>query len=196
MQEKGARIARQHWHGARSHPLTVEVMEGADAIVRIQRIVHHAVRILAWVQGGGMNVTPGAVPPPLPPGTVPPPRPTVGGILRDSILAVHRLVTHTAEEITEAAMNRVRRVVISVVVSIALVIAALVAYVMMLGEVVAVLSDLGCHPLWRLLALLVLFAVPCVWLITMVRSWHDLPRRQLKLDSPTALTPDPTTIPR
>lgn len=164
-------------------------MEGADAIVRFQRIILRTARVLAWVQGARMSVAPDPL-------GVPPRRPTFSGIVRDSVLAVHRLITQTAEEVTDAAMNRVRRVVVTLLVSIALVIAALAAYLVLLSEVGVVLSELGCHPIWRLYALVVLFAAPCLWLIMMVRTWANAPRRQLKLSSPTALKPDPTPSPR
>lgn len=159
----------------------------------IFRILRNGVRFMAGVASMNVPPHPGAVPPV--PGAVPPPRPTFSGILRDSVLAVHRLISQTADEITEAAMNRVRRVVVSILVAIAVVIAALASYLVLLGEIVEVLAEMGCHPLWRLVALVVLFAAPCIWLVVMVRSWAEIPRRRLTLSSPTALNPSSPPVP-
>jgi len=67
--------------------------------------------------------------------------------------------------------------VIHILLAIGMSIAAIAAYLVLLHQVVAVLSELGCHPLWRLLAIVVLFAIPIGWLIW---SAHTLSTRSCR----------------
>lgn len=119
---------------------------------------------------------PTAVPPPI---GIPRPRPTIGGILRDSLGAVQRFIVMAAEEATDHALRRVQRAVLSILIALGMGIAALTAYVVLLHEMIAVLSELGVHPLWRLLALLLLLVLPLGWLIWSARALSSRsPRRR------------------
>lgn len=109
---------------------------------------------------------------------LPPRRPTVGGILRDSLGAVQRFLLMAAEEATDAALQRVRLAVIYILLAVGMAIAAIAAYLVLLHQVVAVLSELGCHPLWRVVAILVLFVLPLAWLILSARTLSARPPRR------------------
>lgn len=82
--------------------------------------------------------------------------------------ALRRWCVITAEEASEAAMGRLRSAAVVIALTVAMAVAATVAYVSFLEETILAFRDLDAHPLVRALVPLVLFLLPAFWLLRRV----------------------------